>query len=276
MPLRQIFGSYSFIGLVLVLIVLGIANLSTFKSDSSREADGFPVFVDTRQLFDRSLDEGEIAYFDEEFDRAVYWYERALVLAVTRHERARVHFLLGLSHRARGDARLAIKHFSSALIFLHSQSPDRHVILALLAQFQNDPQTAFVEFESALALDPLNYYANAALGDFFRGDGVGRVWDYHRALEYHLAALQSAPDRQSAYKEVAFDLLALGEYDRARTYFESALALDETDAESRFLVGMVRLLRFDNIDAAIAELRQASLQNSEYRAIFERIVIFNS
>ncbi len=275
MPVRQIFGSKLFVLLLIVVIGLGMANI-LWLSKSHLAMSDTPTFVDTEPLFASALQNGKTAFAQNQFLRAEQMFTEALHLAMARSEFEEAHLQLAFTFQATGDARSAIGHLKDALTFVDLSSADAHVIRGHLAWYQDDLVRTVAEFETALAQEPDNFYANNALGTLFLGDEVHALWDYRRALKFNEVAAQHDADSQLALRNLAQNYFALGNYTEALIYFEKTLALDASDSESRFMIGMIHLLRFEHIPEAIALLKEAARSNLEYQKVFDQIVVFQS
>ncbi len=211
------------------------------------------------------------AYEESDYAEANRLFEQGLGLSMTRDERATTHINLAHSFREMGNAQKSIEHFKQALIYLHSQSADAAAVRGHLAWIADDLEEAVLQFESALVQEPQNQIANNALGTLYLGDDMHNVWDFERAKIFN----ELVSDSPIARKNLAKTHFELGEFAVAHELYHDISHNDPYDAEAAFMLGMIDILQFKDVEAAITQLEKAAALDAEYRSALEQVVIYS-
>jgi type IV pilus assembly protein PilF len=117
----------------------------------------------------------------------------------------------------------------------------------------NNIQPAFVEFQKALDLDPLNKYSHNALGLIY----LMKLEDYPKAIKHFQEALEIDKKFSEAATNLGTTYAQMGQYDKAIQAYKLAVANPEYRNAAKALndMGMVyyRLSEFDEAVSAYKE-----------------------
>ena len=185
---------------------------------------------------------GEVAQAQQALDRA---------LAANAND-AQAHSLraiIALAQNRKAEARADAERAVAA----DPTSPEAQLSLSWVKQAEFDLDGALAAARQAVALDP--DYVPALVQESILLFGMGRL---REAVTVAERARELAPDDAMVHTVWGFLQLARNQVPEAHTAFREAIARDSTLALPRVGLGLI-LFRWNETDAAVAELRKATL-----------------
>ena len=121
---------------------------------------------------------------------------------------------------------------------------------------KGDNPRAFDSFRKALALEPEKYIINRDAGAFLRSVGL-----YKQAIPFLTKALKISAHESLPFLQIAQCWLYLGDFDRALSYAEKAIAVQGNDPDSCIMHACMLTLtkKLDEADREIRALRNIDL-----------------
>ena len=170
---------------------------------------------------------GRLALQGQAYDRAIEWLQEALDEAPGA---GRIHYLMAMAYRGRGDAEAARRH-------LAQRGEGRPRI--------DDP-----------LVERLDALVSGALPQLYRGMGAMRDGHYEEAIEAFQKALEAEPENANARVTLSRAYYLSGQPDDARAALEKALEHDPDHALAHFLLGVLNAAEGER-EAAASRYRQA-------------------
>lgn len=230
-------------------------------------------FPSPEAMFHFYNDAGIFQYAKGSNSEAIISFRRALTYGLADQDMAVVHRNLANAYRASGDARAAIRHYKKALAQFTPASADHFALLGEIKIFENNIPAAIQAFKIALRIDADNLAANNSLGVIYLGtEGLG-FQNLHKALRYNQRALELSSYSNFSMENLAQNYFALNDYDKALELYRELDDRHASNADIKFMNGIIRMLQFQDVGEGIAKLREAAELDPEYRKIYQRIVI---
>lgn len=179
--------------------------------------------------------------------------EQAIQKKTDLHKAAKYNAQLGLGYLKQGDRPRAKKKLLTALKQAPS-SADVHAAMAYYFEHTQEIEQAKQHYLKSIALAS---HGGAQLNNY--GAFLCRQGDYKNAEQYFLKAVKDVSyiNTSAAYENAGLCSLAIPEYDKARTYFKSALNQDPSRRES--LLELIKLeMKTGNQAEAVRQLEKNS------------------
>jgi len=170
---------------------------------------------------------GVILFYRGEYREAEAYFRRALDQSADFPEAV---LNLGLVLDVQGRREEAVDLLRE-VVKKHPEFAAGHLGLGRLHYYSGSPERALPFFRNALALDPAAWEPRYFIGKCLREKG-----DREEALEYYLAARARGGDSAALLADLALVYEEMGDFERAETVLEEALA-----ADAHYLPALLRL-----------------------------------
>ena len=179
---------------------------------------------------------GGIADRQEQFDRAIAYYQQALEI---NPDFAAAHYNLGRTLNKLGKSNEAIACYETAIALVPT-FPEACYSLGSALQQQGKPDEAIAHYQRAIALkfDYIEAYIN--LGTVLRRQGK-----LDEAITHYQRAIQLQPDSSSSYTNLGNTLYQQGKLPAAIASHEKAIALQPDLAQAHYNLSQALLLSGD-------------------------------
>ncbi len=232
------------------------------------------------ELFDRSVDPGELTSVIEQYPDVARQMREALVARYDEMNPGSSHAVV-LDAQSRRELE-SLGYLSGGAApesqeFLTPGRPDPKDMLDAYHQMKRGfellengrPEQAIPQLEAAVRASPMSMGFHYLLGAAYQEAGRDR-----EAIDSLEAALRLDPTYRSALSLLTKSLVALDRYDEAISHYEVALTLDPSNALMKGSLGQV-LRRAGQTDKALAHLRQAVEAEPEYALALNELGIIS-
>lgn len=230
----------------------GCATAPSTTQDYSAFYDGQPQAVFGTELptadATEALIRGDRARLKQQYDRALYFYIRALAHDSTS---AAAFVRIGAIHEHRGNGALAIRAYHEAL----QRQPDHDAVkerLAILLLNAGQTEAARERLRDVVAGGAASWRAHNGLG--VAADLAG---EHERATEHFSAALELRPDSPQLLNNLGYSHYLAGDLERARDAFARALLVDGSHELALRNMALVEV-RAGNDETALGLLSRVS------------------